>query len=377
MIVPTSPEAAVTRVGLAWRGELAHQILCSGGAIDLVEVIAEDWIDQPRERRRALHMLAAQIPIVVHGVGLGLASAAPVSKARLGAVAELLAEVCPGYWSEHLAFVRGGGVEVGHLAAPPRTTATVDGTLRNLRWVKERVGSLPLLENVASLIDPPASELSEAEWIGQIIAGSGAGLLLDLHNLYSNAINTGVSPRGLLYQMPLDAVRSVHLAGGKWVRAANTDRWLDDHRHAVPTEVFDLLEELASAVRRPFDVVIEWDGDYPPFEQLLAEVERSRGAVARGRARSTSSALASPGAAPGRSGPGPGPNEKDAIATEHFLARLYTESYLRERFLAEPAAVLREFGFTPSLAARLLELDRPGLELMARSLTAKRQRTAT
>jgi len=109
---------------------------------------------------------------------------------------------------------------------------------------------------------------------------------------------------------------------------------------------------------------------------LLAEVEHARGAVVRGRARSTSRAFASPGAVSDRSACGPGPNEKDAIATECFLARLYTESYLRERFLAEPAAVLRAFGFTSSLAARLLELDRPGLELMARSLTAKRQKTA-
>ncbi|MCC7143515.1 MAG: DUF692 domain-containing protein [Candidatus Eisenbacteria bacterium] len=376
MIVSTPPEAALSRVGLAWREELAHQILCSGGTIDLVEVIAEDWILQPRARRSALRTLAAQIPIVIHGVGLGLASAAPVSGARLGAMAELLADIRPGYWSEHLAFVRGGGVEVGHLAAPPRTAATVDGTLRNLRRVKERVGSLPLLENVASLIDPPASDLSEAEWIGQIIAGSGAGLLLDLHNLYSNAINTGVSPRELLHQMPLDAVRSVHLAGGKWVRTANTDRWLDDHRHAVPAEVFGLLEELASAVRRPFDVVVEWDGNYPPFEQLLAEVEHARGAVVRGRARSTSSALASPGAVLDSGGPGPVTIDKDAIATECFLARLYTDSHFRHQFLAEPAAVLREFGFPSSLAARLLELDRPGLELMARSLTAKRQKAA-
>jgi len=169
------------RVGLGWRPELAAGILVNLERIDVVEVIADDYVGAGRRALHALRTLARQVPLWLHGVGLGPASAEHVDGHRLDGIARVVGAVEPEGWSEHLAFVRGGGVEIGHLAAPPRNAATVEGAARNLARCRTVVGALPLVENVATLIDPPGSDRDEPRWITDVAAASGAPLLLDLH----------------------------------------------------------------------------------------------------------------------------------------------------------------------------------------------------
>jgi uncharacterized protein len=177
-------EAAVAenmqdRVGLGWRPELAGGIFSNLDRIDVIEVIAEDYWDSS-SGMAAVKMLAAQKPLLLHGISLGLASTAPPPRKRLDKMARLVERIRPESWSEHLAFVRAGGVEIGHLAAPPRASSTIDATAANLDAAREVVGTLPLVENVATLIDPPASDRDEPAWLTGTLAASGAGMLLDL-----------------------------------------------------------------------------------------------------------------------------------------------------------------------------------------------------
>ena len=275
------------RFGIGWRPELAGGILANLDRIDVVEVIADDFFDAPRKHRRALRTLAAQIPIVLHGVTLGLASAVHVEAKRLEQTARLVEDVRPQYWSEHLAFVRGGGVEIGHLAAPPRTEATVEGAEANLELARRIVGDPPLVENVATLIDPPGSDRDEAEWISEILAGSKCDLLLDLHNLFANATNFDFDPLDFLSRIPNGRVAAIHLAGGKWVEAGDERRLLDDHLHDVPDPVYRLLAEVGARVQRPLTVILERDGCYPSIECLLAQLDRARATLREGRKRQT------------------------------------------------------------------------------------------
>jgi len=271
------------RVGLAWRPELAAAILTHLDRVDVVEVIADDYADAGSRGLRPLRTLAAQVPVMLHGVGLGLASTIDVDTRRLEAIARVVDTVRPEAWSEHLAFVRAGGHEIGHLAAPPRTGATRDGTARNVERARRIVGAAPLLENVATLIDPPGSDVDEPSFIRDTVTAARTGLVLDLHNLHANAVNFGFDAADTLPRLPLDRVGAVHLAGGRWI-----GRLLDDHRHDVPDAVFVLLEALAERAPRPLTVIIERDGNFPPFASLLAEVARAREAIARGRARAAS-----------------------------------------------------------------------------------------
>jgi uncharacterized protein len=351
------------RVGLGWRPELAAGVFAHAGRIDLVEVIADDHFESSRAELRALRTLAAQVPVVLHGVSLGLASTEAVDERRLARVARVVAEVEPEFWSEHLAFVRGGGVEIGHLAAPPRTGETVEGTARNVARARAVVGTPPLLENVASLVDP-LGDRSEADWLADTAEAAGVELLLDLHNLYANARNFGFEAAAFLGRIPVARVRAVHLSGGRWITAAGGGRrLLDDHLHDVPEAVYALLVELARRAPHPLTVILERDGEYPRMEVLLAQLDRARAALAEGR-----SARVEAAARTGRERPA-----TDAALPERALARLYVEPGLRRRLGTDADGVARDLGLTPAQAGALARLDRGDLELAARSFARKRE----
>jgi len=278
------------RFGLGWRAKLALGILSNLDRIDIVEVIADDYFRASHRERRALRTLAAQTPVTLHGVSLGMASSVPVDTKRLDQIARLCDEVEPVSWSEHLAFVRGGGIEIGHLAAPPRSAATVSGAIANLRRAREIVGVSPQMENVATLIDPPGSDRDEATWVSQIIRDSESDLLLDLHNLHANSVNFNFDPIDYISHIPPEQISAIHLAGGKWIGRPNARRLLDDHLHDVPGPVYQLLEDVGARATPPLTVILERDGNFPPVEWLLEQLDLARRAVARGRARRSAAA---------------------------------------------------------------------------------------
>lgn len=280
------------RFGIGWRPELAAGILANLAGIDIVEVIADDYFDAPRTKRRALSTLAKQVPLALHGVTLGLASAAAVEQHRLERTARLIDEVRPEFWSEHLAFVRGGGIEIGHLAAPPRTETTVAGAARNLSTAKAIVGAMPMVENIATLIDPPGGTMSEADWTAEILSDTSCSMLLDLHNLYANSVNFGLDPYAYIDRLPQERIRVIHLAGGRWITAksANERRLLDDHLHDVPDEVYKLLSHVGRRTAHDLTVILERDGRYPPMQTLMSQLDRARTTLALARNDATTEA---------------------------------------------------------------------------------------
>lgn len=273
---------ATDAFGLSWRPELASGILTALDRIDLVEVIADDWLDADARALSALRTLSAQVPVSLHALGLGLASTHAVDEKYLARLARVVDRIRPPSWSEHLAFVRAGGVEIGHLAAPPRTQASIDGAARNFERVRRVVGSSPRLENIATLVDPPGSNLGEVAWLNGVLAATGAELLLDLHNLHANATNFGFDAAAAIAALPAARIRAVHIAGGRRLPGG---RVLDDHLHPVPDAVMALLEVVGAHAPQPLDVILERDGAFPPMAELLAELSIARAALARGRAR--------------------------------------------------------------------------------------------
>jgi uncharacterized protein len=364
------------QVGLGWRAPLAASTFAHLDAIDVIEVIADDYFEASAPVLRSMKSLAGEVPIVLHGVALGLASVTPVATKRVDRLAKVIHALEPAQWSEHLAFVRGGPYEIGHLAAPPRNPATVAGAVDNLKRIRAVVGESPALENIATLIDPPASCLSEPEWITAIADATDSPLLLDLHNLYANAVNFGggQDPCEYLLRFPLERVRQVHISGGRWIEldspehALTTRRLLDDHVHDVPDVVFELLVELARRCPQPLTVILERDGHYPEFASLLRQVQRAREALALGRGRRASEPqtvqLAAATAATA---------EATSARLETFLARLYCERPFLIEFMTAPETASRQAGLNYLEHQAALAIDRPGLLLAARSYALKRR----
>jgi uncharacterized protein (UPF0276 family) len=274
------------RVGLGWRPDIATGILAHQDEIDLVEVIAEDYFEVSDRSVRALATLGKQIPIALHGIGMGVASCAPVDQEYFDRMARLVERLRPESWSEHLAFVRVGDKEIGHLAAPPRTRLNVEGTGENIYRAERTVGSRPHVENVATLLDPPGSAMGEAEWIREILDATQCELLFDLHNVYANGTNHGYKPEEFLHTVGPSRIRYLHIAGGKSVCTPDGKmRIVDDHLHDVPDPVYALLEEVAAVAPHGLTVILERDGDFPTMDDLLNQTRRARTAMARGRAR--------------------------------------------------------------------------------------------
>lgn len=274
------------RFGVTWQPALAAGILAHLDRIDVVEVIAEDHDVASSRGMRALETLARHVPVVVHGVSLGPASTMRPEARRLDRLARLVNRVKPAFWSEHLACVRAGEIEIGHLAAAPRTQATIDATSANLARAAAIVGSRPLVENIATLMDPPASDCSEAQWVSGVVTSSGCDLLLDLHNVHANSVNFGFDPIAYLDTIDCTRVGAIHLAGGSWIDDggdARERRYLDDHLHDVPDPVYSLLTEVGARVNRALTVILERDGRFPPMIHLLRQLDRARAALADGR----------------------------------------------------------------------------------------------
>src|SRR5262245_18859245 len=275
------------RVGLGWRPELAAGIFDALDRIDVLEVIADNYLDASRAQRRGLNLIARDVAVQIHSVDLGLAGSDEVSTGRLDLLARLIHDVEPEAWSEHLAFVRAGDVEIGHLAAPPRTEASVANAVRNVQKAARIVGAMPHMENIATLVEPPGSTLSEQSWIARIVTVAGCSLPPDLHNLHANAINFAFDPLQFLAGIPLGNVHVIHIAGGHWITSPDGGKpyLLDDHRNGVDEPVYALLSDVAARVAQPLTVILERDDDYPPMAVLLEELDRARDALAAGRRR--------------------------------------------------------------------------------------------
>ncbi|MFG3715066.1 DUF692 domain-containing protein [Micromonospora sp. NPDC047730] len=254
-------------VGIGWRPEIAGFVADLPG-LRFVEVVAEGVTATGPLPAGLAELRERGVTVVPHGVRLSLGGAEPVDPARvahLAAVAELVEAPLV---SEHIAFVRAGGVEAGHLLPLPRSREAVDAVCANVARAQAELPAPIALEPIAALFDWPDDELDEADFLTEILDRTGAFLLLDVANVYANARNRGGDPVALLDRLPLDRIAYLHLAGG----ADHGGFYHDTHTDPVPAAVLDLLRELC-ARHRPPALLLERDGHYPPAATLRAELD--------------------------------------------------------------------------------------------------------
>ncbi len=263
-------------VGLGWRRQLAHYLDETQG-VDFVEVLAEHLEPKGPLPEPLKRLKERGVPVVLHAVSLGLGSAEPPERRRLDELARLaerLGAVCV---SEHLAFVRAGGVESGHLLPLPRTEEMLEVLAENVRQAEAALPVPLALENVASLFEWPDAAMTEARWLAGVLERTGARVLLDVANLYANTLNHGTDAQEVLEAVPRERLAYVHVAGG----VKRGGLYHDTHAHAVPEGPRVLLEKLAARVG-PLPALLEWDDHFPAPEVLGAELEAMRAALARG-----------------------------------------------------------------------------------------------
>ena len=253
--IPVLP-SDLYRAGLLDFVEITPETLCrvrrDGSALSM------DFIPERVERAQER---CGELPIVVHGVELSIGSARHCNNAYLDMLDRLQA-FWPFLWhSEHLSYQTipgddGAPLDIGVPLPLPGTAEVVDLVATRAAAIRHRYGVPFLLENPAHYLtglpyDPQIAD--EFGLMAAIIERGGCGQLLDLHNIYCNAINFGFDMFAAIDQMKLDHVIEIHVAGGRW----QDGFWMDAHDSLVPTPVWDLLEYTLPRCRNVAGIVFE------------------------------------------------------------------------------------------------------------------------
>ncbi|UNO39444.1 DUF692 domain-containing protein [Streptomyces sp. MST-110588] len=265
--------------GIGWRPEIATEIAALPG-IDWVEVVAENIC--PGHLPPALQELRDRgTTVVPHGVSLGLGGADRPDAGRLAALAARAEALDAPLVTEHIAFVRAGGpltasppMEAGHLLPVPRTRDALDVLCENVRIAQDALPVPLALENIAALINWPDEEMTEGQFLAELVRRTGVRLLIDVANLHTNHVNRNEDPAVALDELPVEAIAYVHVAGG----VERDGVWHDTHAHPVTRPVLDVLGELCARVTPP-GVLLERDEDFPDGTELAAELDAIRAVV--------------------------------------------------------------------------------------------------
>ena len=266
-------------LGIGWRPEIALAIDRMDD-LGFVEITAENH-PSAATLPEHLHVLRSRgLAVVPHAIGLSLGGAERVDPGRVRHLASLARALGSPLVSEHVAFVRSGGRESGHLLPIPQTAGALRVLVENVKAVQDQLPVPLALENISALFEWPERDYSEAEFLSQLVERTGCYLLLDVANVYANARNLGGDGRALFAGLPLDRVAYVHMGGGHESPADGV--YHDTHAHALPPGALELLSDLTSRVEVP-GVMLERDDNFPGAAELNAEMERIRRAVIRGR----------------------------------------------------------------------------------------------
>jgi uncharacterized protein (UPF0276 family) len=280
----TGTAAREPLVGIGYRHAIDTWIHANLAQFDVLEITLDHCLTGSRSSSDPIFDLVGQISLTAHGIGLSIGTEAPLDLAYLDAIACLLDRLKAPAYSEHLAFTRVPGRDLGNLLPLAKTEAVAEAIVEKVRIVQSRISVPFLLENISYIFDWPESKLSDAEFLTLICRETGARLLLDLENLYLNAANHDFDAIEFLDALPAGLVGEIHLAGGKAIQEPFLRRPLlvDTHSYPVPEEALALLEH-ALVRQAPYAIVLERDDRLDAIEEILPDIAAIRAHVAAGR----------------------------------------------------------------------------------------------
>lgn len=261
-----------SKAGIGLRSPHYHEVLERAPAeVAWIEVHSENFFEGGAPLH-FLHKVAERYPVSLHGVGLGLGSCERPDPTHLAALKDLNRAIAPALVSEHLSFNHAhGGQYVNDLLPIPYTRHMLDVVSHHVCEVQDTLQRTLCLENLSSYLAYPHNEMSEAEFLTELVRRTDCTLLLDLNNLYVNQVNLGQDAAAALAALPGEAIKAMHLAG----YTERNGMLIDTHSQPVQEPVWALYRTaLARFGRKP--TLIEWDNEIPPLAVLLDEAIKAQ-----------------------------------------------------------------------------------------------------
>jgi len=266
-----STAATLTRsAGIGLRPPHYRAILDAMPDVSFLEVHSENFFGDGGQPLKYLTKFREDYAISTHGVGLSLGSTDPLSLEHLKKLKRLVDLIEPALVSEHLCWVGVNGRFLNDLLPLPYTTESLDHVVARVNEVQDFLKRPILVENVSSYLEFVDSTIPEWEFVREVAHRAGCQILLDVNNIYVNAVNHDFDALTYLDSIAPGSVGEIHLAGFQ----DTGDILIDTHGAAVSDEVWKLYRY---AIQRFGNVptLIEWDTDIPALPVLLDEAQKA------------------------------------------------------------------------------------------------------
>lgn len=257
--------------GLGLRPDYYEEILTQKPDLDWFEILTENYLIPGGKPLYYLDKIREHYPLVMHGVSLSLGSMDPLDSDYLKQLKALAARVEPAWISDHLCWTGVQGVNIHDLLPIPYTRQAINHIVSRIHQIQDFLARPILIENVSSYVTYKQSEMTEWDFISEIVKQAGSYILLDVNNIYVSSVNHQFDPLAFIDAMPKDRVAQIHLAG----HSNHGDYIVDTHDAPVIKPVWDLY---AATIRRLgwVSTMIERDDNMPPLVELLAEIKQAK-----------------------------------------------------------------------------------------------------
>ena len=270
----SAPQPIPAQAGIGLRGPHLLQVLDTRPDVAWFEVHSENYFALGGRAVAELDAVRRDYPLSLHGVGLSLGGSDPLDDRHIENLKRAIARFAPALVSEHLCWSAAGMQHFHDLLPLPYTEEALRHVSGRIVEAQERLGARLLIENVSSYLEFEHSTLPEWEFLREVAARSGCGILLDVNNIYVSAINHGFDARRYIDAIPAGAVGEIHLAGHVRKDIEGTPLLIDSHSRPVTDAVWDLYAYALEKVG-PKPTLIEWDSELPGFEVLQGEAAKA------------------------------------------------------------------------------------------------------
>lgn len=260
--------------GVGLRKQHVPQIWTQHEGVDFFEILSDNFMGLYGWKKETLQKAKEIMPIIMHGVGLNIGGIDPLNQDYLTHLKALIDFIDPPYFSDHLCYTSAFGVEYHDLIPLVFQKEVANHVSQRIQQVEDYCQKPFVIENPSYYMVMPESKMTEIDFINEVLMQSHCGLLLDINNVYVNAMNHGYDPYQFIDQIPPDHVFQYHIAG----HFKGKHFIIDTHGDFIIEEVFELFQYTWKTIG-PRSTLLEWDNDVPALNVLLEENMKVRQSI--------------------------------------------------------------------------------------------------